>query len=110
MTKPHAFGCKRISLENGFYELFNRANVHLVDVNKTPVIEVTPKGIMTVEKEWEFDIVVCATGYDAVTGGLLAMEVVGKNNESLREYWNDGVKTYHGIGVSGFPNMYVGRE
>ena len=67
--KPHAFGCKRISLENGFYELFNRPNVHVVDVNETPIVEVTPAGIKTSEKEFDFDFVVCATGYDAITGG-----------------------------------------
>lgn len=85
MTKPHAFGCKRISLENGFYELFGKSNVHLVDVNETPIIEVTPKGIRTSEKEWEFDIIVCATGFDAITGGILDMNVQGKDGLRLQD-------------------------
>jgi len=68
MTKPHPFGCKRISLENGFYELFNQTNIHLVDVKDTPIVEVTKSGIRTSEKDWDFDLIVCATGFDAITG------------------------------------------
>lgn len=60
--KPFAYGCKRVSLEEGFYENFEKPNVHLVDVNDTPIVEVTPRGIRTSEKEWEFDVVICATG------------------------------------------------
>ena len=107
MTKPHAFGCKRISLENGFYELFNKPNVHLVDMNETPIEEVTPRGIRTSEKEWEFDYVVCATGFDAITGGILQMNIRGRDGLSLNDKWKDGVKTYLGMSVSGFPNMSV---
>jgi cation diffusion facilitator CzcD-associated flavoprotein CzcO len=72
MEQPYAFGCKRISLENGFFEIFNQPNVTLVDVSKkgTPIEEITPRGIRTAEKEHEFDFIVSATGYDAITGGL----------------------------------------
>lgn len=105
MTKPHAFGCKRISLENGYYEVFNDPKVHLVDINETPVVEFTPKGIRTTEKEWEFDYIVCATGFDALIGNFLQMNVVGKDGVSLSEKWEDGVKTYFGMCISGFPNM-----
>jgi cation diffusion facilitator CzcD-associated flavoprotein CzcO len=73
MIKPHAFGCKRISLENGFYELFNKDHVHVVDQKTTPIIEFTPNGIRTEDREWEFDIIVCATGFDAITGGIMQM-------------------------------------
>lgn len=103
--KPHAFGCKRISLENGFYELFGKPNVHLVDVNETPVVEVTPTAIRTSEKEWDFDHVICATGFDALTGGLLAMNVEGRNGMKLQEKWRAGVKTFLGLSVGDFPNM-----
>ena len=106
-VKVHPFGCKRISLENGYFELFNRPNVHLVDVNETPIEEVTPSGIKTTQKEWEFDYIVCATGFDAMTGGLLQMNVVGKDGITLKEKWREGCKTYLGMGVSGFPNMSV---
>jgi cation diffusion facilitator CzcD-associated flavoprotein CzcO len=103
--KPHAFGCKRISLENGFYELFGKPNVRLVDVNETPIVEVTPRGIKTSEKEWDFDYIVCATGFDAVTGGLLSMNVQGRDGLKLREKWKFGVKTFLGMSIGDFPNM-----
>ena len=107
MTKPYAFGCKRVALENGFYELLNDAKNELVDLNDTPVLEFTEKGIRTTEKEREFDYIICATGFDAVTGGFTQMNVVGKDGISLNEKWKDGVKTNLGLCVSGFPNMYV---
>ncbi len=105
-VQPHGFGCKRISLENGFYEIFNQPNVSLVDVNATPILEVTERGIKTSEKEWEFDYIICATGFDAVTGGLLQMGLQGKDGQSLQEKWKNGTKTYLGMAVSGFPNMF----
>lgn len=104
--QPYGFGCKRISLENGFYEIFNQPNVSLVDVNSTPVVEITERGIKTTEKEWEFDYVVCATGFDAVTGGLLQMGIQGKDGQQLTDKWKDGTRTYLGMAVSGFPNMF----
>jgi cation diffusion facilitator CzcD-associated flavoprotein CzcO len=103
--KPHAFGCKRISLENGFCEQFNRPNVHLVDVNETPITEITPKGILTTGKEWEFDYVVCATGFDAITGGILLMNVQGRDGIRLQDKWKGGVKTFLGLTTSDFLNM-----
>ncbi|KAJ5364333.1 uncharacterized protein N7496_010046 [Penicillium cataractarum] len=104
--QPHAFGCKRISLENGFYEIFSQPNVSLVDVKSTPIVQVVEQGIQTTEKVWEFDYVVCATGFDAVTGGLLQMGIQGKNGQLLTDKWKDGVKTHLGMAVSGFPNMF----
>lgn len=106
MTKPHAFGCKRVSLENGFYELFAKPNAHLVDVNETPIAEVTSAGIKTSdEKEWEFDVIVCATGFDAVTGGILQMNVQGIDGLKLQDKWRDGVKTFMGMSIHDYPNM-----
>lgn len=105
MIKPHPFGCKRISLENGFYELFNDSSVHLFDLNDTPVVAVTPTGIQTTEKEWEFNFVVYATGFDAITGGILDINIVGKSSVTLRDYWTRGVKTNMGICVLNFPNI-----
>lgn len=104
--QPHSFGCKRISLENGYYEIFNQPNVSLVDVNATPVVEVTERGIRTTEKEWEFDYVVCATGFDAITGGLMQMDIQGPSSKSLAEKWKTGAKTHLGMSVAGFPNMF----
>jgi len=105
-VQPHAFGCKRISLENGFYEIFNKPNASLVDMNATPIVEVTEKGIKTTEKLWEFDYVICATGFDAITGGLKEIDICGKSGLKLRDKWQEGVKTYLGMAVSEFPNMF----
>lgn len=104
--QPHAFGCKRISLENGFYEIFSQPNVSLVDVNATPIVEVTEKGLKTTEKLWEFDYVVCATGFDAITGGLNEIDIRGKTGEMLVDKWQRGVRTYLGLAVAQFPNMF----
>ncbi|KAF4338160.1 cyclopentanone 1 2-monooxygenase [Fusarium beomiforme] len=103
--QPYSFGCKRISLENEFYEIFNKPNAFLVDVNATPITEVTERGIRTTEKEWEFDCIACATGFDAITGGLLDMNITGAAGLKLSEKWKGGAKTYLGMSVSGFPNM-----
>ncbi|KAI0148205.1 cyclopentanone 1,2-monooxygenase [Hypoxylon sp. NC0597] len=104
---PYPFGCKRVPLERGYYEMFNKPNVHLVDVNETPVVEVTEKGIRTTEKEWEFDVIVLATGFDAVTGGLTTIDIRGIGNQSIKEKFSQrGPTTYCGICVAGFPNMF----
>lgn len=105
IVKPHAFGCKRVSLENGFYEVFSRPNVHLVDMKETPITEITPRGIKTAEKEWDFDVIVCATGYDAITGGIVQMNVQGREGLKLQDKWRSGVRTFLGMSVSDFPNM-----
>lgn len=106
MVKPHNFGCKRIALERGYFEIFNRPNVQLVDVNETPVTEVTESGIKTTERDWDLDYVVCATGYDALTGGLLQMGIRGKEGQTLKQKWECGVRTYLGMATVGFPNCF----
>ena len=104
-VQPHPFGCKQTSLENGFFEVFDQPNVSLVDLKQTPVTEVTEHGIKTTEKEWDFDFVVCATGFDALTGNLLQLDIRGKGGETLPKKWKDGTSTYLGMTVSDFPNM-----
>lgn len=71
----------------------------------TPIVEVTPRGIKTSEKEWDFDVIVCATGYDAITGGIVQMNVRGRDGLELQDKWRAGVKTFLGMSVSDFPNM-----
>ncbi|XDG09997.1 hypothetical protein ABKA04_009612 [Annulohypoxylon sp. FPYF3050] len=108
--QPYPFGCKRVPLEQGYYEMFNKPNVHLVDVNHTPVVEVTETGIRTTEQEFNFDIIVLATGFDAVTGGLTSIDIRGIGGESLREkFAKRGPTTYCGMCVSGFPNMFFSQ-
>lgn len=104
--QPHAFGCKRISLENGFFEIFDQPHASLVDMKTTPIVEVTEKGIQTTEKLWELDYVVCATGFDAITGGMNDINIRGRGGQKLIDKWEQGVRTYMGIAVSGFPNMF----
>lgn len=103
---PYAFGCKRISLERGFFEVFDEAHVHLVDVNETPVVEVTGAGIRTSEREWQVDVIICATGFDSLTGGLRQIDIRGPSGESLAEHWEGGTLTYLGMAVAGLPNMF----
>jgi len=107
MEQPHAFGCKRISLENKYFEIFNQSNVSLVDMKTNPIESVTETGIKTSDGTvHEFDIVICATGYDAITGGLTSIDIRGTTDQSLKETWKDGTATNLGMSVSGFPNMF----
>ena len=101
------FGTKRPCLDSGYYDTFNQQHVHLVDMRKTPLIEVTDKGVRTSEQEYEFDALVFATGFDAMTGALTAVDIRGKNGLSLKEKWAEGPRTYLGLAVAGFPNLFT---
>lgn len=107
LDPPYAFGLKRISLETQYFEIYNQGNVHLVDVNATPIEEITERGIKTAETEWEFDHIICATGFDAITGGLAQIDIRGTSEESLKDHWRGGVYTYLGMACSSFPNMFL---
>ena len=107
VPKNHGFGTKRVPLESGYYEVFNQKNVHLVDINGDPIVKITPVGIQTDSKEHELDIIIYATGFDAITGALDRIEIVGNNGTSLKEAWADGPSTYLGLQVSGFPNFFT---
>ena len=98
---------KRPCLENSYYEVYNQPNVDLIDVNDDPIIEFTEKGIRTEQQgEIELDVIVLATGFDAVTGGLTQINVQGIAGQTLKEKWQHGVSTYLGVCTSDFPNMY----
>ena len=103
----HPFGTKRPCLDTGYYATFNRDNVKLVDVRKTPIVEITETGIRTSDESYEFDSIVFATGFDAMTGALLAVDIRGRGNHPLREKWAAGPRTYLGVGTSGFPNLFM---
>jgi cation diffusion facilitator CzcD-associated flavoprotein CzcO len=107
MEPPHPFGCKRVSLELNYFEIFNEPHVTLIDTSDkgTPIQEITEKGIKTTETEHEFDVILCATGYDFLTGSLTQIDIRGSTGEGLGERWKDGVKTYLGLSMSGFPNV-----
>ena len=103
----HPFGSKRTLIDTNYFETYNRENVELVDIRHSPIQEVTPKGIRTEDEEFEFDIIVFATGFDAMTGTFFKMDIRGRNNLSLKEKWAEGPKTYLGLQAAGFPNMFM---
>lgn len=105
--KTYPYGTKRQPLDTNYFETFNKPNVDLVDVNETPIEEITPKGIRTSDKEHEFDIIVFATGFDAMTGPLKKIKISGRGGQLLSEKWGDGPHTYLGVAVAGFPNMFT---
>jgi cation diffusion facilitator CzcD-associated flavoprotein CzcO len=94
-----------VPLETRYYEAYNRDNVHLVDISETPIERITAKGIKTTEKEYEFDIIVYATGFDAITGAFDRIDIRGTGGEKLRDKWRDGPSTLFGMMVHGFPNF-----
>ncbi|MEV0104728.1 NAD(P)/FAD-dependent oxidoreductase [Nocardia sp. NPDC050799] len=101
------FGVKRPVLGTDYYETFNRPDVRLVDVRATPLTEVTASGLETTRESFEFDDIIYATGYDAMTGALDAIDIRGRGGASLRAKWTDGPVTYLGLTVAGFPNLFT---
>jgi cyclohexanone monooxygenase len=105
--RGHAFGTKRPCLDSDYYATYNRENVELVDVRDEPIIEITPRGVRTESTEYELDAIVFATGFDAMTGPLLSPLITGVDGVTLREKWAAGPRTYLGLGVAGFPNLFT---
>jgi cation diffusion facilitator CzcD-associated flavoprotein CzcO len=103
----HGFGMRRPPMETFYFEAYNRPNVHLVDLNETPIITITEAGIETSDGELAFDIIVWATGFDGFTGALTRMNVIGEGGRLLRDQWSHGVVTYLGAMVPGFPNFFM---
>ncbi len=107
IPRDHAFGTKRVPLETNYYEAFNRDNVELVDLRTTPIREITPKGLRTEDaKEYEFDVLIFATGFDAMTGPLTRIDIRGRGGRLLREKWAEGPRTYLGLTSADFPNFF----
>jgi cation diffusion facilitator CzcD-associated flavoprotein CzcO len=104
---PYAFGTKRPSLEQGYYEAFAQPNVHLVDIRSTPIERVTATGVRTTAGEHELDVLVLATGFDANTGGILRLDLRDVEGRSVRERWADGVDTHLGLAIPGVPNLFM---
>ena len=110
VPKDHPFGSKRIPLETEYYEAYNRDNVLLVDVHETPIERITPKGIKTSDKEYEFDVIIYATGFDAITGALTRIDIRGEGGQTLKDKWANGPRTYLGLQTAGFPNLFIADE
>jgi cyclohexanone monooxygenase len=103
----HPLGAKRISLDTDYFDTYNRPNVTLVDIRKTPIEAITPTGLRTFDRAFDFDILIFATGFDAVTGPLLRMDIRGKAGLRLNDAWAHGAKSYLGLMVVGFPNLFT---
>ena len=107
IPRNHGFGTRRLPLETFYYEVYNRDNVELVDLTETPIERITPKGIKTSEREYPFDIIIFATGFDAITGAFDKIDLRGTGGARLKDKWRDGPETYLGLMVEGFPNMLM---
>jgi cation diffusion facilitator CzcD-associated flavoprotein CzcO len=107
VPKDHMFGSKRLPCESGYYEVYNQDNVLLVDVREAPIERITPTGVQTTDVEYALDVIIFATGYDAVTGSLNRMDIRGEGGQTLQEKFADGPRTYMGIQSAGFPNLFT---
>lgn len=107
MPMDHPLGTKRICADTNYYETFNRENVHLVDLREEPLVTITQHGLRTKTKEYELDMIVLATGFDALTGALKRIDIVGRGGAKLRDKWDDAPRTFLGLSIAGFPNMFV---
>lgn len=107
VPKDHPFGSKRIPLETNYYEAYNRDNVKLVNIRETPIERITPKGIKTSDKEYEFDVIIYATGFDAITGPLTRIDIRGEGGKTIKDHWANGPRTLLGLQTAGFPNLFI---
>src|SRR4030095_788515 len=107
IPKTYPYGTKRQPLDTNYYETFNRDNVLLVDASDAPIEAITPKGIRAGGREYELDIIVFATGFDALTGPLTKLGSTGRRGQTLAQKWEDGPHTYLGLAIAGFPNLFT---
>ena len=103
----HGFGLQRLPLETNYFEAYNRDNVELVDLSETPIKRMTPTGIETTSDHHDLDVIVYATGFDAITGGYDRIDITGVDGQTLGDKWKDGPSTYLGVLTSGFPNLLM---
>jgi cation diffusion facilitator CzcD-associated flavoprotein CzcO len=103
----HPYAAKRPPIDTNYFETFNRPNVTLVDVKATPIERISPAGVCTTEAEYELDIIVFATGFDAMTGPMLRMDIRGRDGVALRDVWEAGPRNYLGLQIAGFPNLFT---
>ena len=107
VPKDHPFGSKRLPCETGYYDVYNRDNVLLVDVHEAPIERITPDGVKTSGAEYELDVIIFATGYDAITGSLTRIDIHGEGGQTIKDKFAEGPRTYLGIQSSGFPNLFT---
>ena len=107
IPRDHGFGVQRVPMETRYFEAYNRPNVHLVDIGETPIERVTEKGLQTAEREYEFDIIIYATGFDAITGAYDRIDIRGTGGLKLADKWRTSISTFLGMMIHGFPNMLM---
>ncbi len=107
LEPPHPYGVKRPSLEQWYFDIFNQDNATLVSLLDESINEIVPEGIVTTKGTHNFDIIAFATGFDAVTGGLTSINIVGTDGTTLKEKWAQGVRSHLGLATTSFPNMLV---
>jgi cyclohexanone monooxygenase len=107
VPRGYPIGTKRLCVDTDYYATFNRDNVTLVDIRKAPIEAITPAGVRTTDGSYALDSLVFATGFDAMTGALLGIDIRGTGGQSLREKWAAGPRTYLGIAIAGFPNLFT---
>jgi len=107
VPKDHPFGSKRLPCETGYYDAYNRDNVLLVDVREAPIERITPKGVKTSDAEYELDVIIFATGYDAMTGSLTRIDIRGEGGQTIKDKFALGPRTYMGVQSAGFPNLFT---
>ncbi len=109
LCPTHTFGCKRLCVDSGYYDTFNRSNVQLVDVSEASadaIVAITPRGVRTKAREFDVDALVLATGFDAMTGTLMRLDLQGRAGLTIQDKWRAGPLTYLGLMVAGFPNLF----
>ena len=106
LPNDHPVGVKRLCLDTGYLEVFNQPKTRLIDVRKTPIERISRTGVVAGGVNYEADCIVFATGFDAMTGSILAVDIKGRGGESLRDKWAAGPRTYLGLSTAGFPNLF----
>jgi cyclohexanone monooxygenase len=107
IPKDYPMGCKRLIVETEYFETYNRDNVRLVDLRRGGITEITPDGIRTEQGDIDVDVIVFATGFDALTGPLTRIDIRGRDGQSLKEKWAHGPRAYFGLVSAGFPNLFM---
>ena len=107
LCPDQVIGCKRVCVDTNYYKTYNRDNVTLINVRDTPIERLTKTGLIVDDTAFDFDMIIFATGFDAMTGSLLKIDVTGREGVKLADKWAAGPTTYLGLGVHGFPNLFM---
>ena len=107
IPKDHGFGTRRVPMETKYFEAYNQDNVELVDINENPIEQITPSGIATQEKDFEFDFIIYATGFNAILGSYDRINIEGTNGQKLRDQWKQELSSFLGIQINNFPNLFM---